>query len=99
MRGEKLFKWGIRGIDGISVIFFLLITVCILFDNKSTCEKYLEWFNKCFKTIQEQEAEKEELSKKMNMYKKIFKAREDLKKINENKEKNNNSKKKNKKKK
>ena len=71
----------------------------ILFDNKSTCEKYLEWFNKCFKTIQEQEAEKEELSKKMNMYKKIFKAREDLKKINENKEKNNNSKKKNKKKK
>ena len=36
MRGEKLFKWGIRGIDGISVIFFLLITVCILFDNKSS---------------------------------------------------------------
>ena len=36
MRGEKLFKWGIRGIDGISVIFFLLITVGILFDNKSS---------------------------------------------------------------
>ena len=35
MRGEKLFKWGIRGIDGISVIFFLLITVCILFNKSS----------------------------------------------------------------
>ncbi len=57
----------------------------IVFDNKNTCQKYYEWFNKCFKTIQEQEAEQEEMSKKLSIIEKMYKAKEELEKINKKK--------------
>ena len=53
----------------------------IMFDNKLTCEKYMEWFNKCFKTIQEQEAEEEDMAKRLAIAKKVHEAKEALKKI------------------
>lgn len=52
----------------------------IMFDNESTCRKYMEWFNKCFKTIQEQEAEEEDMKKRLEVYEKVYKAKEALKK-------------------
>lgn len=51
----------------------------IMFDNKNTCEKYFEWFNKCFKTIQEQEAEEEERLKEEAKFETIRKAEERIK--------------------
>lgn len=53
----------------------------IVFDNKNTCEKYMEWFSKCFKTIQEQEAEEEDMKKRLEIAKKIYEAKEELKKL------------------
>jgi len=57
----------------------------IIFDSMLTCEKYMEWFNKCFKTIQEQEAEEEDIAKRVAIYKKIYEAKEELEKINKKK--------------
>ena len=59
----------------------------IMFDNKATCEKYYEWFNKCFKTIQEQEAEDEENKKREEMFKTIYEAQQKLDQENKAKKK------------
>lgn len=46
----------------------------IMFDKLSQCEKYHSWFNKCFKTIQEQEAEDEALKEKEKIFEKMLDA-------------------------
>lgn len=58
-----------------------------VFDSKSNCEKYYEWFNKCFKTIQEQEAEQEAKKEDDERFKKMYLAELELRKYSENRKK------------